>query len=94
MNETPLNRLKNAAKGYATNALTRVELSIEESKLKSKYQTLGQKLYEAVKDGNLSIVKEDTSVIETIGAIFESRSRIADLEKHLNQTSEGSSEET
>lgn len=93
MNETPLNRLKNAAKGCAANALTRVELSMEESKLKSKYQALGQKLYEAVKNGNFSIVKEDVSVIETIGAIFETKSRIEELEKRLNPSSEGSCEE-
>lgn len=93
MNETPLNRLKNAAKGYAASALTRVELSMEESKLKSKYQTLGQKLYESVRNGDLSKIKEDVSVIEIIGAIYESKSRIEELEKNLNPSDEGSCEE-
>lgn len=84
MNETTLNKLKNKAKGFATNALTRVELANEEARLKAKFQSLGQKLYGAVQGDLLSAMKDDPSVVELIGGIEETKKKIADLESKLD----------
>ena len=48
MNGTALNKIKSKALGVAGTALSRVELATEEGRLKTKFQSLGQKLYKAV----------------------------------------------
>ena len=91
MNENTLNKLKITAKGCASNVLSRVELSMVQSKLKTKFQLLGQKVYEAIREGRLDEIKDDPSAVETVGAIFEIQKQVAELEQKLNK-SEGSSE--
>lgn len=91
MNENTLNKLKNTAKDCASNVLTRVELSMVQSKLKSKFQLLGQKVYEAIQEGRLDEIKDDPSAVETVGAIFEIKKQVAELEQKLNKA-EGPSE--
>ena len=86
-----LNKLKITAKGCASNVLSRVELSMVQSKLKTKFQLLGQKVYEAIREGRLDEIKDDPSAVETVGAIFEIQKQVAELEQKLNK-SEGSSE--
>lgn len=83
MNGTALNKIKSKALGVAGTALTRVELATEESRLKTKFQSLGQKLYKAVQDDLLSTIKNDPSVVELIGDIEESKRRIGELEEKL-----------
>jgi len=78
-----LNKLKNKALGVAGSALTRVELASEESRLKTRFQALGQKLYKAVEGDLLSTIKNDPSVVELIGDIEESKRKISDLESKL-----------
>ncbi len=85
MNEKTLNKLKIAAKDCASNVLSRVELTMTESKLKAKYQLLGQKVYEAIQEGCLESIKEDPSAIEAVGAIFEIKKQVAEIEKKLNK---------
>ena len=92
MNEKTLNTLKKTAKDCASNVLSRVELSMTESRLKAKYQLLGQKVYEAIQDGRLETIKDDPSTVEAVGAIFEIKKQVAEIEKKLNKTSVGSSE--
>jgi hypothetical protein len=91
MNENTLNKLKNTAKDCAANVLSRVELSMVECKLKNKFQLLGQKVYEAIQEGRLDEIKDDPSAVETVGAIFEIKKQVAELEQKLNKA-EGSSE--
>ena len=50
MAEKTLNKIKNTALNYASTALLRVELAAEESKLKKRFQALGQKLHGASGD--------------------------------------------
>lgn len=83
MNGMALNKLKSKALGVAGSALTRVELASEESRLKTKFQALGQKLYKAVQDDLLSTIKNDPSVVELIGDIEESKRRIDELESKI-----------
>lgn len=92
MNEKTLNKLKITAKGCASNVLSRVELTMTESKLKAKYQLLGQKVYEAIQDGRFESIKDDPSTIEAVGAIFEIKKQVAEIEQKLNKTTVGSSE--
>ena len=92
MNEKTLNTLKKTAKDCASNVLSRVELSMTESRLKAKYQLLGQHVYEAIQDGRLETIKDDPSTVEAVGAIFEIKKQVAEIEKKLNKTSVGSSE--
>ena len=91
MNEKTLNKLKNTALDCASNVLSRVELSMVQSKLKAKYQLLGQRVYEAIQEGRLESFKEDPTSIETVGAIFEIKKQIAEIEQKLSKA-EGSSE--
>lgn len=91
MNEKTLNKLKNTAKDCAFNVLSRVELSMVQSKLKAKFQLLGQYVYEAIQEGRLESIKDDTSTVETVGAIFEIKKQVAEIEQKLNKA-EGSSE--
>ncbi|MBQ7080262.1 MAG: hypothetical protein IJM92_11530 [Fibrobacter sp.] len=91
INENTLNKLKNTAMDCASNVLSRVELSMVESKLKAKYQLLGQHVYEAIQGGRLDSIKDDPSTVEAVGAIFEIKKQVAELEQKLNK-SEGSSE--
>ncbi|MDY6332292.1 MAG: hypothetical protein SPL52_12375 [Fibrobacter sp.] len=91
MNEKTLNKLKNTAKGCASNVLSRVELSMAQSKLKNKFQLLGQKVYEAIQEGRLDSIKDDAMAVEAVGAIFEIKKQVAELEQKLNKA-EGSSE--
>lgn len=94
MNETPLNKLKNKAFGMASSALLRVELASEESKLKTRFQILGQKLHGAVRDDLLSAIKDDPSVVELLGAIEEQKRRIKELQDKINNPGESNREET
>ena len=91
MNEKTLNKLKNTAKDCASNVLSRVELSMVQSKLKAKYQLLGQHVYKAIQEGNFESIKDDPSTVETVGAIFEIKKQVAEIEQKLNKA-EGSSE--
>ena len=91
MNEKTLNKLKNTAKDCASNVLSRVELSMVQSKLKAKFQFLGQQVYEAIQEGRLESIKDDPSTVETVGAIFEIKKQVAEIEQKLNKA-EGSSE--
>ena len=84
MNGTALNKIKSKALGVAGTALSRVELATEESRLKTKFQTLGQKLYKAVQDELLGTIKNDASVVVLIGDIEETQRRIADLEAKIS----------
>jgi hypothetical protein len=93
MDKTVLNKLKNHAVGLASAALVRVELATEESRLKTKFQSLGQKLYGAVQDDLLKAIKDDPAVVELIGGIEESQKKIAELEKKLSKENVGNSEE-
>ena len=83
MNGMALNKLKSKALGVAGSALTRVELASEESRLKTRFQALGQKLYKAVQGDLLGTIKNDPSVVELIGEIEETQRRIADLESKI-----------
>ena len=91
MNEKTLNKLKNTAKDCASNVLSRVELSMVQSELKAKYQLLGQHVYKAIQEGNFESIKDDPSTVETVGAIFEIKKQVAEIEQKLNKA-EGSSE--
>ena len=71
--------------------LSRVELSMVECKLKNKFQLLGQYVYEAIREGRLDSIKDDPSAVEAVGAIFEIKKQVAELEQKLNKT-EGPSE--
>ena len=93
MDKTVLNKLKNHAASLASAALVRVELATEESRLKTKFQSLGQKLYGAVQDDLLKAIKDDPAVVELIGGIEESQKKIAELEKKLSRENVGKSEE-
>ena len=84
MNETAINKLKTKAKDLAGSALARVELATEESRLKTRFQSLGQKLYQAVQGDLLSTIKDDPAVVELLGSIEESKRRIEDLEKKID----------
>ena len=91
MNEKTLNKLKNTAVDCASNVLSRVELSMMQSKLKAKYQLLGQHVYKAIQEGNFESIKDDPSTVEAVGAIFEIKKQVAEIEQKLNKA-EGSSE--
>ena len=56
MAEKTLNRIKNKALNLASTALLRVELTNEESKLKKRFMTLGQKLHGAIRDDLLQTI--------------------------------------
>lgn len=93
MEETVLNKLKNGALNLASKGLLKVELATEEGRLKTKFQTLGKKLYSAVQDDLLKTIKDDPSVVELIGEIEESKRKIADLKKRMAAGSAVRSEE-
>ncbi len=77
----------------ASNVLSRVELSMVQSKLKNKFQLLGQHVYEAIREGRLDNIKDDPSTVEAVGAIFEIKKQVAELEQKLNKDA-GSCEKT
>lgn len=83
MNETAINKLKTKAKDLAGSALARVELATEEGRLKTRFQSLGQKLYQAVRGDLLGTIKDDPAVVELLGEIEEGKRRIEDLEKKI-----------
>lgn len=68
----------------ASVALLRVELATEESKLKKRFQLLGQKLHGAVRDDLLAAIKDDPSVVELLGAIEEQKRRIKSLRNRID----------
>lgn len=84
MSKIPLNKLKNSAMNFASTALLRVELAAEESRLKNRFQALGQKLHGAVRDDLLSAIKDDPSVVEILGAIEEHKRKINSLRKRID----------
>ncbi|MCQ2102610.1 MAG: hypothetical protein MJY98_05235 [Fibrobacter sp.] len=84
MSKIPLNKLKNSAMNMASVALLRVELATEESKLKKRFQLLGQKLHGAVRDDLLAAIKDDPSVVELLGAIEEQKRRIKSLRNRID----------
>lgn len=83
MDKTTLNKLKIKATGFASGALTRVELAAEENRLKTRFQALGQKLYQAVQGDLLAAMKDDPQVVALLGEIEETKKKIADLENKI-----------
>ena len=77
MNETAINKLKTKAKDLAGSALARVELATEESRLKTRFQSL------AVQGDLLGVIKDDPAVVELLGEIEEGKRRIDELEKKI-----------
>ena len=90
MNETTLNKLKNKATAFASGALSRVEIATEESRLKAKFQALGQKVYQAVLGDLLNAMKDDPSVVALVGEIEETKKKIAALEDKVAGREAGS----
>lgn len=84
MSKIPLNKLRNSAMNFASTALLRVELAAEESRLKNRFQALGQKLHGAVRDDLLSAIKDDPSVVEILGAIEEHKRKINSLRERID----------
>ena len=84
MAEKTLNRIKNKALNLASTALLRVELTNEESKLKKRFMTLGQKLHGAIRDDLLQTIKDDPSVVELLGASEEEKRVIESLRKRID----------
>lgn len=84
MCKIPLNRLKKSAMVLASNALWRMELAAEESRLKNRFQTLGRKLHGAIRDDLISAIKDDPSVVELLGAIEEQKRKIKSLQDHID----------
>ena len=76
-------KLKGKAVGLAGTTLARLELATEESRLKSKFQSLGQKLYGAVQGDLLGTIKDDPSVVVLLGDIEETKRKIAELESKI-----------
>ena len=76
-------KLKGKAVGLAGTTLARLELATEESRLKSKFQSLGQKLYGAVQGDLLATIKDDPSVVVLLGDIEETKRKIAELESKI-----------
>ncbi|MCF0215443.1 MAG: hypothetical protein HUK21_03105 [Fibrobacteraceae bacterium] len=85
MNETTLNKLKNKALGCASKVLVRVDLATEEAKLKSSYQSLGEKLHQAIGEDLISTIKDDPYVVELLGSIEESKRKIQELKDRNNK---------
>ncbi len=92
MAEKTLNRIKNKALNLASTALLRVELTNEESKLKKRFMTLGQKLHGAIRDDLLQTIKDDPSVVELLGAIEEEKRVIDSLRKRIENPGSESEE--
>ena len=92
MAEKTLNRIKNKALNLASTALLRVELTNEESKLKTRFMTLGQKLHGAIRDDLLQTIKDDPSVVELLGAIEEEKRVIDSLRKRIENPGSESEE--
>lgn len=91
MKKIPINELKNSVNGlkdsavnFASTALLRVELAAEESRLKNRFQALGQKLHGAIRDDLLSAIKDDPSVVELLGAIEEQKRKIQALQNQID----------
>lgn len=93
MSEKPLNNIKNKAMNYASAMLLKVELAAEQSKLKKRYQSLGQKLHGAIWDDLLAAIKDDPSVVELLGAIEEQRRLIDSLKARIEKYGECDCEE-
>lgn len=91
MNDTPFSKIKKIASTASSAVLLRVNLAAEESRLKGKYQTLGEKLHKAVKGDLLQSIKDDPTVVELLGAIEEGEKRIAELKERME--AEGDREE-
>lgn len=92
MTEKTLNKIKNKALNYASTAVLRLELANEESKLKKRFATLGQKLHGAIRDDLLATIKDDPSVVELLGSIEEEKRIIDSLRKRINNTGSESEE--
>ena len=92
MSETPLNKLKNGALNCASAVLLRVDLVAEQSRLKSKYESLGKRLLRSLQEGSLETLKEDVAVVELVGAIEENKARIRDQERRCQKGLFSSSE--
>ena len=92
MAEKTLNKIKNKALNLASTALLRVELANEESKLKKRFMTLGQKLHGAIRDDLLQTIKDDPSVVELLGAIEEEKRVIESLHKRIENPGSESEE--
>ena len=60
-----------------------MELATEESRLKTKFQALGQKVYLAVQGDLLNAMKDDPLVVALLGEIEETKKKIAELESKI-----------
>ncbi|PWJ68351.1 MULTISPECIES: hypothetical protein [unclassified Fibrobacter] len=85
MSETPLNKLKNKGMDCASAVLTRVDLAMEESKLRRCFTRLGQKLHGSIKTQLFTDVKNDSSMVELLGEIEERTKVIKELKSRLNK---------
>lgn len=82
MSKMTLNSFKDSALLCASFALDRVNLAVDESRLSDKYRALGKRLLPALENGTLETLKDDPEVVELVGDISETLSRIEKLKRH------------
>lgn len=86
MSETPLNKLKNGALNCASAVLVRVDLLSEESRLRTRFEALGERVLKSLQEDTMDTLKDDPAVVELVGAIHENKARIRDLRKRCSQS--------
>lgn len=76
MKESVLNKLKSGALNCASTVLNKMNVAAEESKLKAKYEALGRRLLPALENNALDTLANDPEIVELVGAISETRTRL------------------
>lgn len=87
MSKSMLNKLKEGAKNCASTVLLHIDLAAEESRLKSKYESLGEHFMKALQNNDLDSLQEDPRVVELVGAIQENKARIRSLKEQSRKKS-------
>ncbi len=89
MSKSMLNKLKEGARNCASTVLLHIDLAAEESRLKSKYESLGEYCMKALQNNDLDSLQGDPGVVELVGAIQENKDRIRSLKEQNRKKSCG-----
>jgi len=96
MADTSFNKLKKSALEFASASAAKIEsltlagklrldIMAEEHRLQEKYAELGEKTFQAVRDGKVPSLGEDPYVVELTGAIAENKGRLEELRAKLRK---------
>ena len=85
MSKISLNGIKDTCLNKASNVLLRVNILSEEAKLDKLFKKLGERVFQALLEKDLEVLKNDPVTVELLGEIEEQKKSIQEMQIKLQK---------